>query len=90
MLTMLLPEGTAYLRPEHLIFNLFVRQNEYNFAKLFDDTLREIAILNSDIFSVKTGGGAQIRLFDALSQFISDPGERDNFCKAIINKYAGV
>lgn len=88
MLTMLLllPEGTAYLRPEHLISNLFVRQNEDNFAKLFDDTLRQIAIVNSDIFSVKTGGGAQIRLFDALSQFISDPGERDNFCKAIINK----
>lgn len=49
MLTMRLPEGTAYLRPEHLISSLFARQNEDNFAKLFDDTLREIAILNSDI-----------------------------------------
>ncbi|MFZ1385764.1 MAG: class I SAM-dependent DNA methyltransferase [Thiolinea sp.] len=86
MLTMLLPEGTAYLRPEHLISSLFARQNEANFAKQFDDTLREIAILNSDIFSVKTGGGAQVRLFNELSQFIADPSERDNFSKAIINK----
>lgn len=86
MLTMRLPEGTAYLRPEHLILSLFARQNEDNFAKLFDDTLREMAIVNSDIFSVKTGGGAQVRLFDALSQFIADPAERDNFCKALINK----
>ena len=86
MLLDLLPESTAYLRPEHLISNLFARQNEDNFAKLFDDTLRQIAITNSDIFSVKTGGGAQVRLFDELSQFIHDPGERDNVCKAIINK----
>ena len=35
---------------------------------------------------MKTGGGAQIHLFDALSQFIADPAERDNFCKALINK----
>ena len=26
------------------------------FAKLFDDTLRDIAIINNDIFSVKTDG----------------------------------
>src|SRR5690606_27131207 len=38
------------------------------------------------IFAVQTDGGAKIKLFDELSQFISDPSKRDEFCKAIINE----
>jgi len=77
-------ENTARLKPHHFISYLFSKQNESDFGKLFDDTLRDIAILNNDIFSVSTDGGAKIRLFDELTQFISDPSKRDTFAKALV------
>ena len=86
LLTMQLGADTAVLKPQHFISHLYNRQNEADFAKLFDDTLRDIAITNNDIFSVKTDGGSKIILFDALSQFITDVSKRDNFCKALINQ----
>ena len=76
----------ARLKPEHFIAHLFSRQNAPEFAKLFDDTLRDIAITNNDIFAVKTDGGAKITLFDRVSENITDESKRDNFCRAIINK----
>jgi type I restriction enzyme M protein len=81
-----LPPNTAQLKPDHLISTLFEKQNDPNFAKLFDDTLRDIAIQNSDIFSVKTEGDTKIPLFDRVSEFITDTSKRDPFCKAIINQ----
>ena len=86
MLKMQLPADTARLRTDHFISTLFDKQNEPEFAKLFDDTLRDIAITNNDIFSVKTDGGAKITLFDRVSEFITDTSKRDAFCRAIINK----
>lgn len=86
MLALQLPPDTAILKPQHFISHLFSQQNEPDFAKLFDDTLRDISIQNNEIFAVQTNGGAKIKLFDELSQFISDPSERDEFCKAIINQ----
>jgi type I restriction enzyme M protein len=80
-----LPPNTARLKREHLISYLYNNQNREEFAKLFDDTLRDIAIHNNDIFSVKTAGGAQVKLFDELSNFITDASERDNFCRALVN-----
>lgn len=77
---------TAQLKREHLISYLFSKQNEAEFAKRFDDTLRDIAILNSELYSVKTESGSKVTLFDRLSHFIADDSKRDNFCKAIINK----
>jgi type I restriction enzyme M protein len=77
---------TARLKPEHFIAHLFGRQNAPEFAKLFDDTLRDIAISNNDIFAVKTDGGAKITLFDRVSEFITDTAKRDAFCRAVINK----
>jgi type I restriction enzyme M protein len=86
LLTLQLGADTAVLKPEHYISHLYNRQNEADFAKLFDDTLRDIAITNNDIFSVKTDGGSKIVLFDELSQFITDASKRDNFCRALINQ----
>ncbi len=74
------------LEPEHLISHLFTKQNDADFAKLFDDTLRQISIDNAAVFSVKSFTGAKDILFDELSQFISDSSQRDAFCKALINK----
>jgi type I restriction enzyme M protein len=87
MLLARMPPGSARLRPEHFISHLFSRQTEENFAQLFDDTLRDIAIKNNSVFSVHTIAGTNIRLFDdSLSSYIADNSERDNFCRAIINQ----
>ncbi|WP_395625725.1 class I SAM-dependent DNA methyltransferase [Daejeonella sp.] len=84
MLMMQLNESTAHLNPKQFISSLFERQNEANFADIFDNTLLEIAKENSDIFSVVTEGGEKIVLFENISKYVTD--KRDDFCKAIINK----
>ena len=86
MLQLQMSPDTARLKPEHFIAQLFSRQNAPEFAKLFDDTLRDIAISNNDIFAVKTEGGAKVTLFDRVSEYITDETRRDDFCRAIINK----
>lgn len=86
MLQLQMGADTARLKTEHFIAHLFGHQNVPEFAKLFDDTLRDIAITNNDIFAVKTDGGAKIILFDRISEFITDTSKRDDFCRAIINK----
>jgi type I restriction enzyme M protein len=85
MLLIRVNQDSAKLKREHFLSNLYNNQNKEAFAKLFDDTLRDIAIFNNDIFSVKTETGAKITLFDELSNYITDSSKRDNFCKAIIN-----
>lgn len=87
MLMMQLSESTAHLKPKQFISSLFERQNEANFADIFDNTLLEIAKENSDIFSVVTDGGEKIVLFENISKYVTD--KRDEFCKAIINKLIG-
>ena len=84
MLMLQLSESTAHLTPKQFISSLFERQNEANFAEIFDNTLLEIAKENSDIFSVVTEGGEKIVLFENISKYVTD--KRDDFCKAIINK----
>ena len=90
MLLLQLGADTAKLKPYHYISNLFDRQNESDFGKLFDDTLTDIAITNNEIFSVKTGGGAKVILFERLTDYITDSSRRDAFARAIINKLVGV
>jgi type I restriction enzyme M protein len=87
LLLMQLNENTARIRPHHFISSLFEKQNEPNFAELFDSTLLDIAKENSDIFSVLTEGGERIVLFENLSRYVTD--NRDEFCKAIVNKLIG-
>lgn len=87
LLTMQLSEDSAILKREHFLSFLHNQQNKPNFAKLFDDTLRDIAITNTDIFSVKSDSGHKIILFEEhLSQFISDPSQRDPFCRALVSQ----
>jgi len=87
LLTMQLNVNTATLKPEQFISSLFTRQNEANFAELFDNTLLEIARENSGLFSFLTEGGQKIVLFEAISKYVTD--KRDEFCKALINKLVG-
>ena len=84
MLLMQLGASTARLKPSHFLATLFAKQNDDNFAALFDSTLLDIAKLNGDIFSVKTNDGQKIVLFDAVTQYVAS--KRDDFARAIINK----
>ncbi|NVK13326.1 MAG: SAM-dependent DNA methyltransferase [Rhodobacteraceae bacterium] len=86
MLQLQLPAGTARLQTDHFIAQLFENQNDADFAKLFDDTLRDIAIQNNDIFSVKSDTGSKAPMFDRVSEYISDTSKRDDFARALINK----
>lgn len=86
MLQLQMGGDTARLKPHHFISYLFSQQNTSDFAKRFDDTLRDIALTNNDVFAVKTDGGAKVVLFDRLSEYIADESKRDAFCRAIINK----
>ena len=86
MLQLQMGGDTARLKPQHFISYLFSQQNAPDFAKLFDDTLIDIAISNNDVFAVKTDGGAKVVLFERISQYIADDSKRDAFCRAIINK----
>ncbi len=87
MLMLQLSESAARLKPNQFISSLFERQNEANFANIFDNTLLDIAKDNSDIFSVVTESGEKIVLFEDISKYVTD--KRDEFCKAIINKLIG-
>lgn len=85
MLLLSMNPDSAKLKREHFLSNMYNKQDHEEFAKFFDDTLRDIAIFNNEIFSVKTDTGAKITLFDELSTSIKDPSKRDGFCKALIN-----
>jgi len=81
-----LPPATAQLKKEHFISYLFNNKNREKFNELFDNTLVDIANFNIDVFSVKTGSEDKIRLFDALSVFVTETNKRADFCRAIIDK----
>lgn len=82
----LVDPNTPQLQPHHTATHLFNRQNEDDFAKLFDDTLHQISVANAEIYSVKSSSGAKDLMFDRLSNFITDASQRDAFCKALISK----
>jgi type I restriction enzyme M protein len=86
MLKLRLGPDTARLKTHHFISYLFSQQNISDFAKLFDDTLMDIAVTNNEVFSVMTDSGEKIRLFDRVSEFLTDVSKRDAFCRAIVNK----
>lgn len=81
---------TAHLKPEHLLENLFKHQNDDDFAKLFDNTLNDIAVDNSDVFSVHTAGDTEIRLFEEelIADAVNDKSQHDITARKIINKLA--
>ena len=81
--------GSAKLKPEHLITTLFNRQNESEFHKLFNDTLHDIAVMNTSTFSVHTDEGTDVLLFDnELFNSVSDSSKRNSLARAVINLLA--
>ncbi len=85
MLQIQMGGDTARLKPHHFISHLFNQQDKPGFAKLFDDTLMDIAITNNDVFAVMTDTGEKVQLFTRISENVT-VSKRDAFCKAIINK----
>ena len=81
-----LPPATAQLKKEHFISYLFNHKNTEKFDELFDNTLVDIGNYNIDVFSVKTGSEDKIRLFDALSVYVTERNKRADFCRTMIDK----
>ncbi len=81
-----LSPNTAQLKREHLISYLFNHKNTDKFNDLFDNTLVDIGNYNIDVFSVKTGSEDKIKLFDALSVYVTERNKRTDFCRAMIDK----
>ncbi|MCL2246439.1 MAG: type I restriction-modification system subunit M [Lentimicrobiaceae bacterium] len=90
MLLLEIDYNAAQMRPQHLLEYLFTQQDTAEFAQTFDDTLNDIAILNTGIFSVHTAGGTDIRLFEEklIQNSINDKSQWNAFAKGIINKLA--
>ena len=91
LLTMKMNPNVAKIQKEYMISFLYSNQNvtDPEFYTLFDKALLGIANDNIDIFSVKTGSKEKIRLFDSLSQYITESDKKNSFFKAIINKLVG-
>jgi type I restriction enzyme M protein len=92
LLLMRMSPNVAKIKKEYMISYLFNNQNTTHpeFYELFDNTLLGISTDNIDIFSVKTGSKEKIKLFDSLSQYITESDKKNRFFKAIINKLVGL
>ncbi len=86
-----LDPNVARIRKEYMISYLFNNQstNIPEFYELFDNALVGISNDNINIFSVKTESKERIKLFEALSQNITESRKKNTFFKAIINKLVG-
>ena len=78
------------LYPYQTISYLHDRQNKDNYQDIFDGTLEQISNNNSAKFSIKSSSGAKDKMFDKLSGFILDEGDRAGFCRALISKIVDV
>lgn len=88
ILTMRMGANVAKIQNSYRVSTLFNNQNSTipEFYKLFDNALTGISNDNVDIFSVKTGSKEKIKLFDTLSQYITESNKRNAFFRAMISK----
>lgn len=88
ILTMRMGANVAKIQNSYRVSTLFNNQNSTipEFYKLFDNALTGISNDNVDIFSVKTGSKEKIKLFDTLSQYITESDKRNAFFRAMISK----
>lgn len=78
-------DNTAKMKKEHLIKNLYQKQNEPNFHKILDTVLEEISDLNEDIYSIETANGNKKPLFEPLSLYLRDEDKELELAKRAIN-----
>lgn len=82
----LLSPDVPKLYPEHLISSLWNQQSKGDFDLIFDQAMLDIATVNADIFSTQTTANTRILLFEKLTVFVTDEGERASFARALVDK----
>ncbi len=75
----------AKMKEEHLIDNLYHRQNEDNFDEILDKVFIEINEMNEDIYTIETASGKKKPLFEPLSTYIRDADKEEELAKRAIN-----
>lgn len=83
-----LPGSVPRLKPYQTLAHLYNASTQGDFSTLLDSTLIEIATLNEDSFSVLTSGNSKVQVFKGVSNFIIDPGKRDQFALALMKNLA--
>lgn len=74
------------LQPEHLISFLWNNQSRGDFDLIFDRTMVDIAEKNAAIFSTHTTQNTQVLLFEKLTNYITDDGQKAPFARALVDK----
>ena len=77
--------NTARIKEEYLLSNLFQKQNDKKFHKIFDKALAAISELNKDVYSIETVTGMKKPLFEPLSVYLRDPDKEMELAKRAIN-----
>jgi len=80
---------TIILKKEHLIPFLAKRQNEDNFAELYDSTLESIASENEEIFYILNEDDTRVSIMKPISEVVSGGTAKKNaFCRSLIGNVA--
>jgi len=86
MLRYAISPDVPFLKPEHLISNLWNQQTKGDFDLIFDSTMQDIANENIEIFSTQTEQNVKIPLFEALTGYVTNPSDRAAFARAVVDK----
>lgn len=86
MLRYAVSPDVPFLKPEHLISNLWNQQTKGDFDLIFDSTMLDIANDNIDIFSTQTNQNVKIPMFEALTGYVTNPSDRAAFARAVVDK----
>lgn len=86
MLRYAISPDVPFLKPEHLISNLWNQQTKGDFDLIFDSTMLDIANDNIDIFSTQTDQNVKIPMFEALTGYVTNPSDRAAFARAVVDK----
>lgn len=79
-----LPGSVPKMKPHHTLAHLYNASGQGDFSTLLDATLVEIAALNEDTFSVLTSGNSKVKIFNGVTNFITDVQKRDQFAVAMM------
>lgn len=79
-----LPGSVPKMAPHHTLAHLYNASTQGDFSTLLDATLVEIAGLNEDTFSVLTSGNSKVKIFNGVTNFITDVQKRDQFAVAMM------
>ena len=83
-----LPGSVPKMKPHHTLSHLYNASTQGDFSTLLDATLVEIASLNEDTFSVLTSGNSKVKIFNGVTNFITDVHKRDQFAIAMMKNLA--